>query len=242
MGHDLEVGYPVMQEKVLYLKQYLAGEAQEAVEGYFLLSSQDGYEEAKKLLEERYGSSFIMGNAFSDKRERWPKIGPKDGIRLGKFADSLRQCAIAMDVVDSLSILTDERQNKIFPDWIISRWIRIINDWREWNSQFPPFNMFVQFVTKEHKISCVPVTSFPEPRGLEVRDRTRPKRVTSLLRQDKRTIRLNQITSLTNNPRMSQTLQRNGHALCAKLTIALQIVRALWSPCPLEHRKTFGKE
>ncbi len=102
--------------------------------------------EAKKLLEERYVSPFIVGNAFRDKFERRHKIGPKDGVALRKFAYFLQQCVTAMDVVDSLFILNDERQNKKilekFPDWIMSRWARIVNDWRDRNGQFPPCNVF----------------------------------------------------------------------------------------------------
>ena len=72
-------------ERIHYLKRYLTGAALEAIEGYFLLSTDDAYVEARMLLEQRYGDPFVIANAFRDKLEEWPKIPPKDGLALRKF-------------------------------------------------------------------------------------------------------------------------------------------------------------
>ena len=72
-------------ERIHYLKRYLTGAALEAIEGYFLLSTDDAYVEARMLLEQRYGDPFVIANAFHDKLEEWPKIPPKDGLALRKF-------------------------------------------------------------------------------------------------------------------------------------------------------------
>ena len=61
-------------ERLFYLKKYLAGPAKEAVEGYFLIPTDDAYEKAKRLLEERYGDPFVVITAFRDKLDTWPKI------------------------------------------------------------------------------------------------------------------------------------------------------------------------
>lgn len=44
-------------EKMFYLKNYLAGEARKAVEGYFYRNSEDAYQGAWKVLLDRYGNS-----------------------------------------------------------------------------------------------------------------------------------------------------------------------------------------
>ena len=62
-------------EKIHYLRKYLSSSVREVVENYFLLSSEDAFEEAKKLLEQRYGDPFMIGNAFRNKLERWPRNG-----------------------------------------------------------------------------------------------------------------------------------------------------------------------
>ena len=150
-------------ERIHYLKRYLTGTAKESVENYFLLSSENAYDEAKKLLDERFGDPFIIGNAFRDKLEKWPRIASRDNKSLLKFADFLRQCHAAMDSIGSLKILDDDRENKKLisklPDWIVTRWSRIVHQFKEDHKRFPPFKYFVDFICKEAKIASDPVTS-----------------------------------------------------------------------------------
>ena len=79
-------------ERIHYLKKYLGGQVKDAVEGYFLLPPEDAFDEAKKLLEERYGNPFVVGNAFRDKLEKWQRINSRDEAALQRYADFLRQC------------------------------------------------------------------------------------------------------------------------------------------------------
>lgn len=67
-------------EKIHYLKRYLGGRARECVEGYFLLSSDEAYIEAKQKLEKRFGDPFVLGRAFSNKLENWQNISSRDGV------------------------------------------------------------------------------------------------------------------------------------------------------------------
>ena len=61
----------------------------------------DAYEQARNLLDERFGDPFIVANAFRDKLDAWPDIAPRDGSALRKFADFLRQCNTAMQTTES---------------------------------------------------------------------------------------------------------------------------------------------
>ena len=74
-------------EKIHYLRKYLSGPVREVVENFFLLTSDDAYDEAKRLLEERYGDPFVIGSAFRDRLEKWPKIQAKDSYGLRRFSD-----------------------------------------------------------------------------------------------------------------------------------------------------------
>lgn len=97
-------------ERIHYLKKYLGGSVEDVVENYFLLSTDDAYEEAKGLLEQRYGNAFVVANAFRNKLEKWPKVGPRDGVGLQRFGDFLKQCYTAMQSIGSLNILNDDRE------------------------------------------------------------------------------------------------------------------------------------
>ena len=147
-------------EKIYYLKRYVGGSAKECIESFFLLHSDDVFEKAKELLEERYGNSFVVAGAFRHKLESWSKIASRDGLGLRKFSDFLQ---IAMNNIDGLNVLNDCRENQKLlnklPDWMISRWSRIVNDWKEKNCKFSLFKEFVKFVTKESTITCDPILS-----------------------------------------------------------------------------------
>lgn len=112
-------------EKMLYLKSYLTGEARKAVEGFFYRSSEDAYETAWAVLEDRYGNPFVVQKAFRDKLMKWPKINSNDSSALREFADFLKGCAEAMPHVKGLAILNDCEENhkllKKLPDWIVRK-------------------------------------------------------------------------------------------------------------------------
>lgn len=81
-----------VNEKIYYLRKYVGGPAKTAIESYFLLGTESAYHAAWKILEERYGSPFVIAKAFRDKLNSWPKIGPKDSCELQEFSDFLRSC------------------------------------------------------------------------------------------------------------------------------------------------------
>ena len=43
-----------------------------------MLMTDDAYEDAKPLLDERFGDQFVIANAFRDKLDRWPKLLAKE--------------------------------------------------------------------------------------------------------------------------------------------------------------------
>ncbi len=72
-------------EKLYYLRKYLAGAAKKTVEGFFLLGTEAAYDSAWQLLEKRYGDPFIIVKSFRDKLHGWTKISSKDGCELREF-------------------------------------------------------------------------------------------------------------------------------------------------------------
>lgn len=150
-------------ERIYYLRKYLSERVREVVANYFLLGTEDAYTEAKGLLDERYGDSFVIANAFRTKLDNWPKIQPRDSKGLQRFSDFLKQCHTAMSSIGSLGALDDDRENRKLlmklPDWLSARWNRFAVKWKEERNAFPPFKEFVIFVGREAKIACDPITS-----------------------------------------------------------------------------------
>ena len=159
------------EDRLHYLKKYLAGDALDAVEGFLLLDSEDAYADAKKLLKERYGDPFTLANAYRSKLEDWPKIKGDDHRGLRKFSDFLRQCLAAKKSIGSLAVLDDDRENHKMlaklPVWLTSRWARRVAEWQEKreNKGFPPFEWFVAFISKESNILSNPITNLHSTRA-----------------------------------------------------------------------------
>ncbi|RXN10003.1 hypothetical protein ROHU_031096 [Labeo rohita] len=170
-------------EKMFYLKNYLVGEARKAVEGYFYRNSEDAYQGAWKVLQDRYGNPFILQRAFRDKLIRWPKIGVNDPLALRDFTDFLQGCVEAIPHVKGLAILNDCEENhkllKKLPEWIVRKWNRIVVEELDTSGDYPSFKRFTEFMQKEARIACNPITS-PVFMNLKGSDERFPKRAKAL--------------------------------------------------------------
>lgn len=168
-------------EKMFYLKNYLSRDARKAVEGFFYRSSEEAYQGALKVLEERYGNSFIVQKAYRDKLMKWPRIGTSDPAALREFADFLQGCVEAMPHVKGLAILDDCEENhkllKKLPEWITRRWSRVVAKKLDETGEYPNFSSFTEFIQMEARIACNPVTS---PLLLKTTDDRQPKRARAL--------------------------------------------------------------
>ena len=149
------------EEKLFFLKRYTGGAARKALEGFFYDSSETAYDNAREVLDERYGHPFVAQRAFRSKLDKWPKIGAADPEGLRNLADFLQGCRNAIQHVPSLSILSDSTENQKLlsklPDWLSARWNREVTQTLEKTKLYPDFAQFVDFMKKEAKVACNPV-------------------------------------------------------------------------------------
>ena len=137
-----------------YLKKYISGKVCECLEEYFLYTSDSTYEEAKAVLDKRFGDMFILQNAYREKLEMLPKIVHRDSAGQRRYADVLRQCLLDSRVIPSMSALNGTRENKCMqgklPECLVQRWARAIAIYKL-RGEFPSFEVFVNFVAAEAK-------------------------------------------------------------------------------------------
>ena len=99
-------------ERIFYLSKYLSGEAMECVKGFLSLCTSNAYFAALETLKERFGSDFVVANAFRQTLRKRPRIQNDDFVVLRKFSDYLAQVETAKDSTRSLSVLNDEQENR----------------------------------------------------------------------------------------------------------------------------------
>ena len=96
------------------------------IESCVLLEPDEGYEEAKKLLAERFGDKFKVTNSWIRKVSDGPAIKAGDREALEDLADDLKNCEITLKAIGRLAKMNNEdRLNKILERclaFLTSRW------------------------------------------------------------------------------------------------------------------------
>ena len=111
------------RQKLHLLYQYLGGKAKKVVEQlqYLVQDPESAYQEARKILKERFGNPAIISTDFEKKLTTWPKVGPNDATGLEEFSDFLQQVKIASKHIESLKVLSYPSQIQVLveklPGW-----------------------------------------------------------------------------------------------------------------------------
>ena len=107
------------------LIQYCTGKAK-VIENCILLSPSEGYKEAKKLLEERFGNVYKVTYSWICKVTDGPMIKPGDREDLMELADDLYNCELTLRATGRLNQVNNEDcLVKILarcPNFVKSRW------------------------------------------------------------------------------------------------------------------------
>ena len=170
------------KDKLYFLSKYTSGKAHEVVKGFLTWDSDKGYEEARKLLAQRFGNPFREAEAYKAKLLNWPQTVEGDSSSLQDFSDFLVHCEGAtqsmkyMEELNSTRLL-QEISTKL-PLKSGSRWCRQTCDVLKKTERMVSFHDLVEFVREEADLAKDPVFS-PEAlksKRNKVPDRSRVKR------------------------------------------------------------------
>ena len=79
-------------QKLSFLLQHCKGNARKLIEGCTKMRPQRGYDEARQLLFEQYGRSYIIAHACVKRAVDGPQMQINDADDLRAFAQCLRDC------------------------------------------------------------------------------------------------------------------------------------------------------
>ena len=169
------------RQKLHLLYQYLGGKAKKVVEQlqYLVQDPESAYQEARKILKDRYGNPAIISTEFEKKLTTWPKVGPNDATGLEEFSDFLQQVKIASKHIESLKVLSYPSQIQALveklPGWFKAKWSdKVLKLQRKKGKDaFPSFEEFAEEVRYHAERTNIPqilqspgtTTSTPPNRG-----------------------------------------------------------------------------
>ena len=143
------------------LNQYVAGKPKQFVEHYLLIGTDDSYQKARSVLQERYGNCNVVSTAFINKLEKWPKIGPKDASALREFSDMLDKVLAAKNTIPGLYVLDYAKENvKLLSKllYLETKWRDAIKQWRHTHGEasYPTFVKFADFIREAAEKANIP--------------------------------------------------------------------------------------
>ena len=148
--------------KLNMLNQFVTGKPKQAVEHYLLIGTEDAYQKAKSILQERCGNCIVVSMAFISKLEKWPKIGPKDAVASREFSDFLDKILAAKETVPGLSVLDYAKENvKLLaklPYCLEIKWRDAIKRWRHTHDEagYATFSKFASFIREAADKANIP--------------------------------------------------------------------------------------
>ena len=164
------------QTKLNFLHQYIAGKPKQVVDEYMLIGTEDAYQSARSLLKERYGNCNVVGTAFMNKLENWPKIGIRDAEGLRDLSDFLQKIIAARETTPSLAVLDFAKENvktlNKLPFQIQNKWRGMVQQCRvsRGDGTYPTFSEFASFVKE-----CAEKANIPELEELSKTKEVRPR-------------------------------------------------------------------
>ena len=92
-------------DRLYYLDQHLIGEPKELISGCLHIEPDEGYKEARRLLQKEYGDSHKVSPAYMKKLTEWPFLKYDDWPALKSFYIFLSKCNFAMKIISHLAVL-----------------------------------------------------------------------------------------------------------------------------------------
>ena len=143
------------------LIQYCTGNALALLQGCAIMEPQEGYTTARQLLKDRFGSAFVIAQAWIDHVIAQGAIKPNDGPGLQGFADLLRTCLHTLKAMDALTEINTQSSllqivSKL-PSYLLGRWRSQVVKVRRKHERLPRFEDLVLFVEMAAEEATVPI-------------------------------------------------------------------------------------
>ena len=175
MAFDARVQSKVISsaDRLYYLDQHLIGEPKELIGGCLHIAPDDGYEEARRLLEKEYGDVYKVSTAYMQKLLNWPALKYDDGPALKRFSIFLTKCHKAMKTIAHLAVLDHAPNMQAIvlklPANLQTKWRETVVRTRRKDNTIAGFGNLVEFVEYAAEMANDPVY------GKDALSKTKPR-------------------------------------------------------------------
>ena len=143
------------------LIQYCTGKALALLQGCAIMEPVEGYSTARQLIKDRFGSPFVIAQAWIDHVTSQGVIKPNDGPGLQEYADLLRTSLITLRAMNALAEINTQSSllhivSKL-PSYLTGRWRKEVVRVKHRHERLPKFEDLVLFVEMAAEEANVPI-------------------------------------------------------------------------------------
>ncbi|KAK3752530.1 hypothetical protein QZH41_005142 [Actinostola sp. cb2023] len=219
-------------DRLYYLQQHLEGEAKDLIEGCLHLDPDEGYNEARKLLDKEYGDPYKISVAYINRLLKWPSVKYDDATGLKRLSLFLVKCMNAMKTINYMETLNHSPNMQAIvhklPSYLQSKWREQVLNIKAKEQRIAKFKDIVKFIERAAETSNDPIYSKEALSKLD----DRPKNTKSA-DESKRQLyprqRTGSLATSMNHPHIGKPLDGAGSAQQPRRATSVR-------PCPLCER------
>ena len=154
---------PTDRDRLYFLEKYTTGKANDVVSGFLSVTMATAYQEARKLLEARFGNPIYVVEDYKSKLLDWPQVSEGNSVGLREFSDFLIRCEEAAKSIGAISDLDStqvlRQVSAKLPSYSGVKWCRHAHDHQTKKEKRISFHELVKFVKEEAELANDPVFS-----------------------------------------------------------------------------------
>ena len=147
--------------RLYYLLQYTSGPVQDLVRSCLTMPDDIGYNEARKLLAERYGQSYNIATAYVDRVINGPPIRAEDGPALQRFSILLTSCRNTLKEIGYLNRLENpdslRKTVERLPYPLRLKWRELVDAISQKEKRDPNLKDISEFVEARSRVANHPI-------------------------------------------------------------------------------------
>ena len=149
------------RDRLYYLNQHLSGEPKDLINSCFFMAPNEGYQQARQLLDSEYGDPYRAAMTFLSKIHAWPVVESDDNVALREFYFFLVKCQCARNSLSDMDVLNHPNSMQTIvsklPLYLQNKWRDNVFKIKSHQLRSPHFDDLLTFVSAASSTANDPV-------------------------------------------------------------------------------------